>query len=195
MMERPQTAHQIRVVTFRRLLRYFTDSSLSVSDLSSALHISRRQLHRSFEGLITPHELLQVIRLTAALVMFADPQMGSIEEIALAVGLTSRIGLNRLMCGHLGLSPSALRDQIRQVRMSCAASATHRSRSISMHTAAVGLIYQAIPDGFVGPPPAGRSAGSEVNCSHRCALHQEMNLHRQRALLGLQSAIRPDSRT
>ena len=110
------TAQSQREVLRERIKQYvaqhLADPSLTVDQIASALHCSRRQLYNAFaeeaDG-VAGYVLAQ--RLEACRRLLADRAQGhrSLTDIALSLGFQNMAHFSRVFRSHLGLSPSDFR--------------------------------------------------------------------------------------
>ncbi len=192
------SARYVRKATYHHLPRNYPNGSTTAPSVAASLHVSTRQLYRSFEGYITPLGVLQFIRLIAALVIFAEDPQGGIEEVALAVGLTNRLALHRLVQSRTGKSPSILRDLLSAARkgredLSQAGHASEGAASDCVTNSTVRASVCSVARIALARTPTansiryeGTTEGDEL-CSAACnaLLCRERSLDRLQAALGI----------
>lgn len=89
------------------------DPSFSVAAVAAELHLSVRQLYRSFAGYVSPTELISRRRTASAVaLMLADPEM-PVGAITVAVGFSDPTTLRGHLHRYAGMGARQLRLIIR----------------------------------------------------------------------------------
>lgn len=89
------------------------DPNFSVATVAEELHLSLRQLYRSFAGYVSPTELISRRRTAAAVaLMLADPEM-PVGAITVAAGFSNPTTLRDHLHRYTGMGPRQLRLIIR----------------------------------------------------------------------------------
>lgn len=102
------------LITAIQFMRTNTEDPLTLDEIAEALHISRRQLERTFKTHLgtTPKQYYNNLRVERAYALLSETEM-TVLHVAIATGFSSAASLSRRFRSRYGMVPGAFRKQWR----------------------------------------------------------------------------------